>query len=139
MSLDDFEFAMYGGPWTICSHYLTIRPWMPEFDTEQDNLRSLLVWIRIPCLSIEYYYPEFLERVESKIGKLVKVDSATSMASRGHFARMFVEVDLTKPLLCKFRLRRRITRVEYEGVHLICFSCGMYDLREEERTVRQTR
>lgn len=39
---------------------------------------------------------------------------------------MCVEVDITKPLISKFVLRRKIRRIKYEGLHLICFNCGVY-------------
>lgn len=45
---------------------------------------------------------------------------------------MCVEVDITKPLLSKFKLRRRIRRIEYEGIHLICFNCGVYGHRDDQ-------
>lgn len=35
------------------------------------------------------------------------------------------------PLLSKFKLRRRVRRIEYEGIHLICFKCGVYGHRED--------
>ena len=43
-----------------------------------------------------------------------------------------MEVDLSKPLVSKFKLRRRIRRLQYEGIHLVCFGCGMmYGHRKE--------
>jgi predicted metal-binding protein len=42
-----------------------------------------------------------------------------------------MEVDLTKPLLAKFQLRRRVRKIVYEGLHLICFHCGQYGHRKE--------
>lgn len=53
------------------------------------------------------------------------------LAERGKYARLCIEVDLRKPLLLKYRLRRRIRRIEYEGIDLICFRCGCYGHREE--------
>lgn len=41
-------------------------------------------------------------------------------------------VDLTQPLLSKSRLRQKIHKREYEGIHLICFHCGHYGHRSEE-------
>jgi hypothetical protein len=41
------------------------------------------------------------------------------------------KVDLTKLLLSKFKLRRRIRRITYEGLHLICFQCGQYGHKKE--------
>ena len=107
-SEEDYEYAKYEGPWMIFNHYLTVSQWQPNFDTNQNLLGNLLVWVRIPCLPIEYFDFNFLMRVGSKLGKLVKVDDATSVVSRGHYARICVEVDLMRSLVSKFRLRRRI-------------------------------
>ena len=70
-------------------------------------------------------------RVGSKIGKPIRVDNATSTKSCGHYKRISVEVDLIKLLVSKFRLRRRIGKLEYEGIHLVCFGCGMYGHMKE--------
>ncbi|CAN1133320.1 hypothetical protein LINPERHAP2_LOCUS7577 [Linum perenne] len=64
--------------------------------------------------------------IGDRIGKTVRIDHTTLEGSRGNFARIYVEVDLSKPLLSKYRLRRRVRRIEYEGFHLICFNCGCY-------------
>lgn len=62
----------------------------------------------------------------SKIGRPVKVDEATLQATHGKYAHIYVEVDFSKPLLSKFRLGKQVQRIEYESIHLICFSCGCY-------------
>ena len=65
----------------IFNHYLTIRPWQPNFDPEQDILWNPLVWVRIPCLPIKYYDKRFLMNLGEKIGKPIKIDDATSALS----------------------------------------------------------
>ena len=50
---------------------------------------------------------------------------------RGRFARICVEVDLQKQLIPKILIRRRVNSVQYEGLHLICFSCGKFGHRKE--------
>lgn len=65
-------------------------------------------------------------------GESMKIDDTTALATRGKFARLCVEVDLTKPLLSKFRLRRKICRIEYESMNLVCFNCGRYGHGLEE-------
>ncbi|CAN1170704.1 hypothetical protein LINPERHAP2_LOCUS29142 [Linum perenne] len=64
--------------------------------------------------------------IGNRIGKTVRLDLTTLGGSRGNFARICVEVDLSKPLLSKYRLRRRVRRIEYEGLHTICYSCGCF-------------
>ena len=38
---------------------------------------------------------------------------------------------MQKLLVSKFMLKRRVGRLEYEGIHFVCFECGMYDHRRE--------
>lgn len=125
-SVCDYEYAKFGGPWMIMEHYLIVKEWMPNFDPYTDSTEKVIVWVRLPDLPIEYYDHDFLFRIGEKIGKPMKIDSATSLTSRGKFARLCVEVDITKPLLAKFWLRRKVRRIEYEGIHLVCFNCGIY-------------
>lgn len=67
----------------------------------------------------------------NKLGKAVRADQCTVDSSRGRYARVCVEVDLKKPLVPQFLLNDDIQRVEYEGLHLICFECGEYGHRME--------
>lgn len=122
----DYEFAKYGGPWMIMDHYLIVKEWSPNFDPMTDKTEKVIVWVRFPGLPMEYYDNEFLFRIGEKIGRPIRIDSATSLTTRGKFARLCVEVDITKPLLAKFWLRRRVRRIEYEGMHLVYFKCGIY-------------
>ena len=69
--------------------------------------------------------------IGSKIGKSIRIDDATSTVSRGHYARICVEIDILKPMVAKFKLRRRIRTLEYKGLHLVCFGCGLYGHRKE--------
>lgn len=122
----DYNYAKYGGPWMVLEHYLIVKEWRPNFNPSADKTENMLVWIRFPDLPIEYYGEEYLMKIGEKVGTPIKVDDATSLTTRGRFARMCVEIDLTKPLLAKYKLRRRIYKIEYEGIHLVCFQCGMY-------------
>lgn len=130
-SLKDYNFAKFEGPWMILDHYLIVKEWYPNFDPTTDRTEKMLVWVRFPCLSIEYYNTDFLMKVAQHIGRLVKVDHATTFVNRGMFARVCVEVDLNKPFVSKFMIQRRVRKVEYEGVHMVCFGCGMYGHRKE--------
>ncbi|XP_019184629.1 PREDICTED: uncharacterized protein LOC109179582 [Ipomoea nil] len=125
-AVEDLEHAMFEGPWMIMDHYLIVKPWVPDFDPFSDVTEKVLVWIRIPCLPAEYYSLIFLRKLGNKVGRTIRVDQATSMVSRGMFARVCVEVDITKPLISKFTYKGRVRLVAYEGIHMVCFTCGVY-------------
>lgn len=125
-SVDDYEYAKLGGPWMVMDHYLMVKDWVPNFDPATDETRKLIVWVRFPDLPVEYYDYSFLMRLGELVGEPKHIDDATSLVSRGRFARMCIEVDLAKPLIAKFLLRKKVRIIEYEGLHLVCFKCGVY-------------
>ncbi|XP_031131691.1 uncharacterized protein LOC116033077 [Ipomoea triloba] len=125
-SLRDYEFAKYEGPWIILGHYLTVQEWEPNFHPYKNKLSKLLVWARLPAIPIEYFEEGFLMKIGKQIGRPVKVDTTTSLVSIGKFARVCIEVDLSKPLLSKFTLEDEVLPIEYEGINMVCFTCGIY-------------
>mgnify|MGYP001567182811 CR=1 FL=1 len=65
-------------------------------------------------------------RIGNLLGKAIKVDEVTLKAARGKYARICVEIDLTKPLIPFIWVHQDLQAVEYEGLHQICFACGQY-------------
>ncbi|XP_019150525.1 PREDICTED: uncharacterized protein LOC109147318 [Ipomoea nil] len=130
-SMKDYETAKYGGPWMVFDHYLTVQDWRPNFDSRTNKMEKLLAWIRFPSLPIEYFDEKFLKKIGKTIGRPVKIDVTTSLASKGKFARVCVEFDITKPLLSRFVIEGVEWPVEYEGIHLVCFKCGVYGHRQD--------
>ncbi|RYR74166.1 hypothetical protein Ahy_A02g008796 [Arachis hypogaea] len=57
---------------------------------------------------------------------MLKIDHATSIHPRGRFARICIEIDLTKKLVPRISIFGTILNIEYEGLHLICFNCSKY-------------
>jgi hypothetical protein len=110
----------------IMDHYVAIRPWTTDFISSQVKINKTLVWIRFPSLGMEYYDESLLLALATAVGTPVKVDMHTLDASRGKFARVCIEIDLDKPVVGKVWFRDFWYHVEYEGLHLLCKSCGIY-------------
>ncbi|XP_021741187.1 uncharacterized protein LOC110707488 [Chenopodium quinoa] len=133
----DYNYVLSQGPWLLDDNYLTIRKWIPNFIPDEAPIKILTAWVRIPNLLVEYFDINFLNKVGSKIGKVLRVDKTTAQAERGQFTRISVEIDLTKPLLSMFWLKGRIWRVQYEGIRMICFKCGKLGHAEDDCSVFQ--
>ncbi|CAN1184327.1 hypothetical protein LINPERHAP2_LOCUS36911 [Linum perenne] len=65
-------------------------------------------------------------RIGNHIGRTVRLDLATMEGARARYARVCVEIDLSKPLLGKYMIGDREFHVEYECLGNICYTCGMY-------------
>ncbi|XP_057426097.1 uncharacterized protein LOC130719490 [Lotus japonicus] len=126
--------VMEGGPWMIYDHYLAVSTWSKEFLSPLAKVTKILVWIRIPGLNVVFYDESFLLGVASAVGKAIRVDSNTLRAERGKFARICVELDLSRPVIGKVCIEGFWYRIEYEGLHVICTKCGCYGHRGRECT-----
>ncbi|XP_025692388.1 uncharacterized protein At4g02000-like [Arachis hypogaea] len=124
-SQEDLDYALTGGPWKIFDHYLTLRFWKPDFNPTEAIIDTVAAWIRLSGFAIEYYEDEMLKKIGNVIGRTLKVDTNTADKCRGRFARLCVELDLSQPLISQYSINGVCYLVEYEGIHNICFSCGI--------------
>ncbi|RYR27986.1 hypothetical protein Ahy_B01g052070 isoform A [Arachis hypogaea] len=129
---EDYSHALLDGLWMIAVHYLIVQRWRPFFLTSESTVKKIAAWFRIPNLPIKLYNHRFLWQVGSAIGTMLKIDRATSIHSRGRFARIYVEIDLTKKLVPRISVLGSTLNIEYEGLHLICFQCGKYGHRSDQ-------
>lgn len=97
-----------------------------------NTIKSTMAWVRLAGIPIEFYSERILVQIGNKLGKEVKVDITTLRVERGRYARICVEIDLTQPLISVVTLNGRDYKVEYEGLHLICFDCGKYGHRRDD-------
>lgn len=58
------------------------------------------------------------------MGKPIRVDYATNHLTRARYARVCVEIDLTKPILSKVWVGNHWQTILYENLHSLCFHCG---------------
>lgn len=130
-NVGDYNYVLTQGPWMIDDNYLTIRKWIPNFIPDESPIKVLTTWVRIPHLAVEYFDVNFLHKIGSKIGKVLRIDKSTAQAERGQFTRLSVEIDLSRPLLSKFWLKGKIWRIQYEGIRMVCYKCGKLGHGEE--------
>ncbi|XP_048502653.1 uncharacterized protein LOC125498480 [Beta vulgaris subsp. vulgaris] len=121
---DNYEKALFGGPWYILDHYLMLTQWQPNFRPTYNPFNKLALWIHLPELPVEYYDKEALFTIASKLGKPIREDYATNHITRARYARVCVEINLTKPILSKVWIGNQWQVILYENLHSLCFHCG---------------
>ncbi|CAN0892939.1 hypothetical protein LINGRAHAP2_LOCUS17867 [Linum grandiflorum] len=86
-----------------------------------------MAWVQLPDIPIEFYNPVAVTRIASRIWHPIWVYRATQEGARGKYARVCVEVDLTKPLLSKYTIEGKKYLISYEGLNDLCTTCGKYE------------
>ncbi|XP_050277774.1 uncharacterized protein LOC126719243 [Quercus robur] len=128
---EDMDAVLKNGPWFIAGHFLSIRPWEPFFKPNCAIVSSITVWVRLHALPMELYEAEVLKQIGEAIGRVLRIDSNTAMEARGRYARLCIQLDITKPLINTVLIGRFEQPVIYEGIHSLCFSCGRIGHRKE--------
>ncbi|KAK9143086.1 hypothetical protein Syun_012486 [Stephania yunnanensis] len=82
-----------------------------------------MVWIRLPNLQYTYYHDDVLTKLSNCVGRTIKIDHATTMAHRGKYAPITIELNLEKPLASQFKVNGEWQNVEYEGLPYISYLC----------------
>ena len=77
-------------------------------------------------MPLQYYHKGTLRSISNLIGTMEKIDYSTENANRGKFARLVIKIDLSKPLISRFKIDGKIQNVEYEDLPTICYSCGRF-------------
>ncbi|CAL1402716.1 unnamed protein product [Linum trigynum] len=84
----------------------------------------MIVWVQLPAMKIHFYHKEVLTTLGNLIGRMIKLDFHTLNRQRAKFARMAVEVDLSKHLVPRIWLDDAWQKVEYENLSAVYFDCG---------------
>ncbi|MBA0741830.1 hypothetical protein Gogos_014952, partial [Gossypium gossypioides] len=78
----------------------------------------------LPTLETIWYEPDNLARTGRSLGRLLRIDYATSSEIRGKFARLCVQINIEEPLKQFISVKGKRQQILYEGIKKICFRCG---------------
>ncbi|XP_039133799.1 uncharacterized protein LOC120270802 [Dioscorea cayenensis subsp. rotundata] len=117
------------GPWSVNEIILQLSPWKPFFELSFAKLNSAAIWVQFHNLPVECWDGDVLETIASNFDNLIKVDEFTSILARSNYARVCIEIDLSK-LLCRGfwigdDFQKVFVIVMYERLLTFCYNCGL--------------
>ncbi|PKA48987.1 Uncharacterized protein AXF42_Ash019525 [Apostasia shenzhenica] len=128
------DAVIRSGPWTVAGQILGLDVWSLDFDLSSVGV-STPIWIRLPALPLYYWGKENLARISSEIGTSLWLDPITANMEKIAFVRICVRVNLTQPLKPGVWINgpkgKFFQRVEYEGITVVCFKCGVVGHRDQ--------
>nr|POF25283.1 hypothetical protein CFP56_48297 [Quercus suber] len=102
-----------------------------DSDEEVEELCEGLTAVRLHELPMELYETEALKQIGEAMGRVLWIDSHTAIEARGRYARLCIQLDVTKPLIDTILIGRFERLMVYEGLHKLCFSCGRIEHRKK--------
>jgi len=129
-NLQDITLVWNGRPWHVSGLNLVLRKWEPYFDPYSATIQRIDQWVKITHLPLELWEEEALRQLLKDVGVFIKVDDITLNRSKGKFARVCLNIDISKPLRGSLflpvpnKVQPLEVPISYEGLHEVCAWCG---------------
>lgn len=124
---EDYQKTIEQGPWFWGRAGLFLTPWFPEFDANTMVVTKMPIWVRLPNLPIPFWHKPMLEDIGNLLGKFIKNDTAQQDQGLYTYARICVEIDLSKGLPDRIQLKyekyKWIQVLDYENTAFRCRYC----------------
>ncbi|CAH9105735.1 unnamed protein product [Cuscuta europaea] len=123
--------VLNGGPYSIFGKLLFLKVLSDDFSFDDEEFLKVPIWVKFPNLPLKLWNEEAMSEVASMVGVPLTTDKVTQEKSNHNFARVLIEVDISKPPQLSFPIRlpsRKVFKqhVVYETFPSFCFHCKEY-------------
>lgn len=126
-SPEDHKKIWAAGTVNLKPGLLRFSPWTKDFKLFEQKQTHASLWIRLVELPQEYWRERILKEIASAVGTPIDIDGPTRNRSFGHYARILVDIDLSKPVHDEILVERDgfafMVEVQYERRPLFCNHC----------------
>lgn len=128
-NLKDLKEVLYGGPYTINNKPIILKQWTPNFDFNDEFLTEIPLWVKFPKLPMNCWRTNTLSKMASTIGNPLFADQCTTKQTSVSYARILVEVNVTKKLPTEITMkdpsgRKFQQQIEFEWRPEFCAECS---------------
>jgi len=135
-SADDLQKIWVAGTVNLKPGLLRLSQWTKDFKYLSQKQTHVSLWIRLVELLREYWRERTLKEIASTVGTPVDTDGPTRNRTFGHYARILVDIDLSKITYDEILVEREgfafKVEVQYEQRPLFCHHC--YPIRHNVST-----
>lgn len=125
---------------------LILKSWTKDFDLYNEVLKTIPLWVSFPNLPLKSWGRLTLSRIARGLGTPLYADECTSNASRISYARVLIEMDISKELPKCIKIQYPSGKefeqmVEYDWVLQYCKKCLMvgHDCERDQGRARTTK
>ncbi|XP_070014728.1 uncharacterized protein [Nicotiana sylvestris] len=134
--------VLYTGPHTINNRPILMKAWTPDFNLHDEVLRTIPLWVKFPNLPLICWSMKALSKIGSALGNPVYADDYTTGTVRISYARMLIEMDITKPLPRRVKMQDPIGKtieheISYDWESTHCNKCLQIGYNCNKNTMQQ--
>ena len=96
--MKDTYFTLREVPWFWGNEGIFMTPWFPSFNANITVVSKMSVWVSLHNLPLHFWHHKILEGIGNTLGKYIKTNTHRTKEANFTFARICVEVDLSKGL-----------------------------------------
>ena len=126
-SQEDMRSVWAAGTVNLNPGLLRFFEWTKDFNMHTQRQTHTQVWIRLWELPQEYWMERTLYEIAGAVGTPLLIDNVTRNKLYGHYARILVDLDLSKKIFFEVLVEREgfafPVDIEYEGLPDFCTHC----------------
>ncbi|XP_075108979.1 uncharacterized protein LOC142180802 [Nicotiana tabacum] len=97
-SIEDKEKVLLSEPNTINNRPVIMKEWSADFNFQNEVLKTIPIWVKFPKLPLSCWGMKSLSKISSGLGTPVYADECTTNIARISYARVLIEMNITRPL-----------------------------------------
>jgi hypothetical protein len=123
----DMRTVWAAGTMNLRPGVLRLFEWSKDFNMHTQRNTHAQVWIHLLELPQEYWMERTLREIASAVGTPLLIDKATTKRLFGHYARILVDMDLSRKIFHEIVVEREgfafTLAVSYEWMSYFCTHC----------------
>ncbi|CAH9115694.1 unnamed protein product [Cuscuta epithymum] len=125
---EDRTKVLHNGPYNVFGKLLMLKELSDDFSFEDEEFLKVPIWVKFPKLPMKLWNDEAMSEVASMVGVPITTDKITQERTNNEYARVLIEVDVSKPPPLSFPIRlpsKKVFKqcVLYETFPSYCFHC----------------
>ncbi|CAH9089485.1 unnamed protein product, partial [Cuscuta europaea] len=102
---EDRMKVLHDGPYMVFGKLLMLKELSEYFSFEDEEFLKVPIWVKFPKLPMKLWNDEAMSEVASMVGVPITTDKITKERMNNEYARVLIEVDVSKPPPLSFPIR----------------------------------
>lgn len=94
----DCNHVFFDQLWFVQRQIFNLQHWRRDFDPFKESITSAIIWVCLSGLPVKLWCESILKKLLKQIRKVIKIDIDSEEVPKGRFARICMEVDISKAL-----------------------------------------